>query len=219
MFEVNAKLKSEGPAGVTPSAEDMEAVNAQARGPLEPEDVYIFRVKAADTHVDRDFERFSPECIRGLAGLYTGKTFLLDHVWSAHSQTARIFRAEARDEEDGSCSLILSCYVIREGNEKLIAAIEGGILREVSVGCAVKKTTCSICGADFSQCEHQRGATYDGVLCVAVLSEPTDAYEVSFVAVPAQREAGVQKNMHTVNMSVQDLQKAKMRLQIEKIRY
>ena len=37
------------------------------------------------------------------------------------------------------------------------------------------------------------GRQYDGKLCTAVLEDPTDAYEWSFVAVPAQREAGVLK--------------------------
>ena len=37
------------------------------------------------------------------------------------------------------------------------------------------------------------GRTYNGKLCWFLLEEPADAYEWSFVAVPAQREAGVTK--------------------------
>ena len=39
-----------------------------------------------------------------------------------------------------------------------------------------------------------RGETYGGVRCCAVLDGAADAYEWSFVAVPAQREAGVRKS-------------------------
>ena len=39
----------------------------------------------------------------------------------------------------------------------------------------------------------QGGKRYDGRLCFFTLSRPTDAYEWSFVAVPAQRKAGVIK--------------------------
>ena len=55
---------------------------------------------------------------------------------------------------------------------------------------------CSICGADQAKayCEHHAGQTYDGQLCVMALDDPKDAYEVSFVAVPAQPEAGVIKS-------------------------
>ena len=43
------------------------------------------------------------------------------------------------------------------------------------------------------RCGHQGGRRYDGKLCYFTLREPTDAYEWSFVAVPAQRKAGVIK--------------------------
>ena len=55
------------------------------------------------------------------------------------------------------------------------------------------RSVCSICGADMGSCQHIKGQTYGGKLCFAELKEPKDAYEWSFVAVPAQREAGVLK--------------------------
>lgn len=57
----------------------------------------------------------------------------------------------------------------------------------------MKKSVCGICGKE--SCSHQKGREYSGKLCSRVLEEPTDAYECSFVAVPAQREAGVRKNL------------------------
>lgn len=42
-------------------------------------------------------------------------------------------------------------------------------------------------------CPHRKGETYGGKLCCGELTEPYDAYEWSFVAVPAQRQAGVTK--------------------------
>ena len=74
-----------------------------------------------------------------------------------------------------------------------IAEIEGGIKKEVSVGCSAGRSVCSICGAEDGGCEHVPGRTYDGGLCFRELKDVTDAYEWSFVAVPAQREAGVLK--------------------------
>ena len=43
-------------------------------------------------------------------------------------------------------------------------------------------------------CEHQKGKQYGGKLCCHLLEEPADAYEWSFVAVPAQKNAGVIKS-------------------------
>ena len=81
------------------------------------------------------------------------------------------------------------------GAADTIAAIDGGILRECSVGCAVEHVNCSICGADQRKtlCEHWPGREYDGQLCHFDLDGAADAYEVSLVAVPAQPEAGVVK--------------------------
>ena len=78
-------------------------------------------------------------------------------------------------------------------NESLIREIEGGIKKEVSIGCNVGKKSCSICGK--TSCSHVKGKLYGEKLCFKELSEAVDAYEWSFVAVPAQREAGVSKKI------------------------
>ena len=81
-----------------------------------------------------------------------------------------------------------------EANAELIAQIEGGIKRETSVGCSVAQSICSICGAEIGTCSHEKGKVYGGERCCAVLTGAVDAYEWSFVAVPAQRSAGVIKS-------------------------
>ena len=87
-------------------------------------------------------------------------------------------------------------YIRRGGkNDELIADIEAGIKKEVSVGCAMAQAVCSICGSEYGTCGHVKGEHYDGRICAVILKEPVDAYEFSFVAVPAQREAGVMKGM------------------------
>lgn len=82
-----------------------------------------------------------------------------------------------------------------DANRDLIREIDGGIKKEVSISCTAAAQTCSICGHDRrkSPCTHQSGRTYAGQFCHTVLSDITDAYEWSFVAIPAQREAGVTK--------------------------
>jgi hypothetical protein len=78
----------------------------------------------------------------------------------------------------------------------LILEIDAGIKKEVSVGCAVERVECSVCGADVKSgaCGHKKGETYGGKPCCHLLLSPTDAYEWSFVAVPAQKAAGVTKS-------------------------
>ena len=189
------------------SAEDvqseMAAINALAKAELTPEEVYVFSVLLCDNEVDRDFERFTEDTLEGLSKLFVGATGIFDHTWSAGLQKARIYRTELLTDAAAQNTLSAPylylkgyAYMLRtEQNAELITEIEGGIKRETSVGCSVAQSLCSICGKELgsSGCSHIRGRTYDGKLCFAELSGAVDAYEWSFVAVPAQRRAGVMK--------------------------
>lgn len=187
------------------AAADIALINQYALTELTPEDVYCFSVVLCDNEVDRDLERFTDESLYALADLFVGKTGIKDHDWSMDNQVARIYRAEVEKTgektEDGRelLQLVGSVYMLRnEQTASLIESIEGGIVKEVSVGFQAKKCTCSICGARMGWLgcpnDHQKGAEYDGELCIGLLEDPTDAYEFSFVAVPAQRRAGVTKS-------------------------
>ena len=183
------------------AAEDLALINALAKAELTAEQVYVFTLRLCDNEVDRDFERFDGEALERLGELFVGKSGIFDHQWSALGQTARIYRTEIVEEpavrtEAGDSYRWLKgwAYLLRtEKNGDLIAEIEGGIKKEVSVGCSAARSVCSICGAENGGCAHVRGQVYDGRLCFAELKDVTDAYEWSFVAVPAQRRAGILK--------------------------
>ena len=183
--------------------QELEQINQYTRKAVTQNDVYIFTLTLCDNEVDRDFERFTPKALEELAALFQGKTGLFDHSCKSEQQSARVFSTwvetdNTRTTTQGEpyTSLKARAYMIRtKENEALIAEIEGGIKKEVSVGCAMGSLCCSVCGADrrTTGCEHSKGHTYNGTLCHDVLSDARDAYEWSFVAVPAQREAGVTK--------------------------
>ena len=178
-----------------PTAAQLEKINALAKGSLTGEQVYVFSVRLCDDQVDRDFERFDGEALAELARLFVGKSGIVDHKWSAGGQLARIFDTEVLDA-DGVRYIKAWAYIRRGGaGDEWIADIEAGIKKEVSVGCAMGRSVCSICGGEYGSCGHRKGEYYDGELCCAILREPVDAYEFSFVAVPAQRSAGVLKGM------------------------
>ena len=177
------------------TAAQLEAINAQAKAELTAEQVYVFSVRLCDDQIDRDGERFATEALPELAKLFVGKTGIVDHKWSTSGQVARIFETQVVCE-DGVSYIKAWAYIRRGGNaEEVIADIEAGIKKEISVGCAMGRAACSICGSDYGTCGHQKGEYYDGMLCCVILKEPMDAYEFSFVAVPAQREAGVIKGL------------------------
>ena len=180
--------------------EELKRINQFAKTPLTAEQVYTFTLRLCDNEVDRDLERLAPEALDELGRLFVGKSGVFDHQWSAQGQTARIYRTEVVEEPavttaagDGYRWLKGWAYLLRrEKNADLIAEIEGGIKKEVSVGCSMGRQVCSICGAEGG-CQHVRGQRYGDKLCFTELREPLDAYEWSFVAVPAQPGAGVLK--------------------------
>lgn len=189
---------------VTPVAEAdwrMNRINRFTRRNLKEEEVYVFSLILCDNDIDRDFERFSTASLEKLAELFVGKTGIFDHNPAGKNQTARIFDAKVVSEGrlntagEEYAALKAWAYMVRcPKNEDLILEIEAGIKKEVSVGCAVSKAVCSVCGQEAAAgCAHQKGREYGGRICHHLLENPTDAYEWSFVAVPAQRNAGVTK--------------------------
>ncbi|NCE64684.1 hypothetical protein D1159_08815 [Pseudoflavonifractor sp. 524-17] len=214
-------IKEAGVGGSgTVSPADLALIHAQSKKELTEEEVYTFCVRLCDNEVDRDFERFPLASLEELAERFVGKCGVFDHNWSAKEQVARIYRAELVREEQARtaagepyCYLKGYAYMLRTpGNEELIAEIEGGIKREVSIGCGVERAVCSVCGEDIhdrGRCAHIKGQRYGGQLCWADLTGVIDAYEWSFVAVPAQRQAGVLKHM---DMSWKELVQARPEL-------
>ena len=190
--------------GSDPNAVELQKINQFTRRTFSADELYVFPVVLCDNEIDRDGERFSISALKTLAQLFIGKTGIFNHSGRAEDQAARIFDCRVESDPEHHTSegepytcLTASAYLPRTSkNEDLIAELESGIKKEVSVGCAVRRITCSICGADWKSggCEHVRGQRYGEKICCAVLDEPTDAYEWSFVAVPAQRKAGVMKH-------------------------
>lgn len=194
----------------------LEKVNKFSRAKLTADEIYTFPVILCDNEVDRDYERFSIDSLHKLAQLFIGKTGIFDHNPKGENQTARIFDTEVKVSADKTTSsgepyayLSAKAYMIRTAKSAdLIAEIDGGIKKEVSVSCSVKSHICSICGADMkrSPCTHIKGAEYGGKICSYILDEPYDAYEWSFVAVPAQKNAGVTKTFGgTIENDYEDL--------------
>lgn len=194
-------MKSASIKALTVTDSELALINKQAIKPLKAEEVFAFRLAACNDQLDRDYEQFTTEALKKLAKLFVGRTVLKDHRWSAGSQTARIYAAEVEAAtilgNADAHQLVLRCYMLRlDSNADTIASLEGGILRECSVGVRMGKAVCSICGVNQTEhwCDHWQGREYDGRLCTMTLDEPREAYEVSLVAVPAQPEAGVIKS-------------------------
>ena len=87
-----------------------------------------------------------------LQKLFVGKTGIIDHNPSAKNQTARIFSCKV-EKIDGQKTALGDDYYrlqaraylpVCESNRDIILAIDSGIIKEVSVGCAVGRVVCNV---------------------------------------------------------------------------
>lgn len=181
------------------SPEDLELINRLSLKKLTADDVFTFSVILCDNDIDRDFEVFTDSALTSLQKLFIGKTGILNHSNRSEDQICRTYKTELlcdseRKTEYGENYKALKawCYTVKSAkNEDLIRDIESGIKKEVSVSCNFSEKICSVCGERV--CTHTAGKFYGDTLCYKKIDGVTDAYEWSFVAVPAQRCAGVTK--------------------------
>lgn len=196
----------------------MKKINKFTLSPLKSEEVFTFKLVMGDNELDdRNYEPFNLNALKDLQKLYIGKTMIKDHRRTADNQIARVYDTEL--VQDGSkltgageifTKLIAKCYMVKtEKNADLISEIKAGIKKEVSTGCKAKHAYCSICGVDNMKnyCSHYWGKEYETVngkkICYFTLDGAKEAYEVSFVAVPAQPRAGTTKNYGGTELKVQ----------------
>lgn len=182
---------------------EVQKINELTRRKFSKEELYAFPIVLCDNEIDRDGERFSVNTLKQLSKLFVGKTGIFDHNPKGENQTARIYSTslvvdvtkKTQSGEDYTYLLGFAYMIRTDKNNDLIKEIDGGIKKEVSVSCAVRERLCSICGKNQNSkaCSHISGKTYNGKLCCHILNDAYDAYEFSFVAVPAQPKAGVTK--------------------------
>ena len=210
---VISKVASVSPLEVTDA--DLKKINKYTLSPVSAEDVFIFKATIADNEQDdRNNMPFNLKALQDLKKLYPGKTMLKDHARVADNQIARIYDTELVQDANKQTELgelhtelIAKIYMIKtDSNKDLIAEIMGGIKKEVSTSTVPEKMVCSICGCDNMKdyCRHWPGREYEITdatgkaskkRCKMLLYGAKEAYELSFVAVPAQPRAGTHKSI------------------------
>ena len=210
---VICKVANVSPLEITDA--DLRKINKYTLNPVSAEDVFIFKATIADNEQDdRNYMPFNLKALQDLKTLYPGKTMLKDHRRTADNQIARIYDTELvqngnKQTELGELhtELIAKIYMIKtDSNKDLISEIVGGIKKEVSTSTVPEKMVCNICGVDNMKdyCRHWPGVEYDVTdnagksvkrRCKMLLHGAKEAYELSFVAVPAQPRAGTHKSI------------------------
>ena len=189
------------------SDEELAKINKQTLSVVTADDVFVFKAMIADNEQDdRNYMPFTTKALQDLKSLYVGKTFVFDHKGSAEKQIARVYDTEIVTSEDKTelgenhAELIAKIYMIKTAsNADLIKDIAGGIHKEISTSTVPSKLICNICGVDNTKefCNHWNGRKYlvdsKEKICKLIIDGCKEAYELSFVVVPAQPRAGIVK--------------------------
>lgn len=211
---------------------DLEKINKFSLEKLSKDEVFTFKMSAGTNEDDdRNYMPFTGKSIEDMANLYVGKAVITNHNRDSDNQFARIFDTEIREDKNRTTKLnepfkelILKAYMMRtEKNKDLIEEIRGGIKKEVSTSTLPEKLTCNICGQDNMKryCSHFPGEKYDGEICKMTIDGISEAYELSFVVVPAQPNAGTTKAVESISVKEEKEEKKKSEidnfLKLEKV--
>ena len=212
---------------------DLDLINRFTLNKLNENDVFIFSVALCTNEIDRDFESFTKPTIEKLAKMFIGKTGIFDHKPNAANQSARIFKTQVVESAEltsfGEPKVVLkaTAYMVKCAEfENIIKKINAGILKEVSISCKISQKICSICNTPTSHgCNHQPGQIYSQKTCFLKLIDPVDAYEWSFVPIPAQHGAQTIKHFSlepkdsamTKNAEIGQQQKIKLQKHVLKL--
>ncbi len=201
----------------TPTAAELELINRQTLRDHTADEVWVVPILACDNQPTEHQERLLIPALEQLAPTFVGRPGLEDHFWSATVQNCRIFDAgvsrdageKSKVEGEPYTYLWIKAYALRTpDNAAFRANVEGGILKETSVGFFLDwmEVECSICGGAIydwwasyigseDACSHIPGQEYDGKLCLGLIPahDGLKGAENSWVAVPAAPRAGAQR--------------------------
>ena len=172
------------------------------------EEDFTFTIKLCDNRIDKDFERFSSDCLEQMIEMFVGK-----HGYVGENQVAKIVSVKAVESGDNQ-SISSERFTWLEAkatiprikeNEELIEQIEREEMKDVSIGCSIKTRTCSICGDTDGKCGHILGREYNGKLCYVTLDDPQEVYEWAFV-----KKAEMRQEMREPQLNAGDKEEANM---------
>lgn len=190
-----------------PSDKDFEIIKSLVpSGDIKQDELFTYKVVLCDNMVDRDFEKFSHKAIENVTELFKGVIGIEDHNPSVRNNHSRIYKTElvvnnSKQNDFGEnyeCVVAYAYTLNNDKNKTLIDEIKSGLKKEVSIGFESPNRICNICEKPLCKCGHLAGMKYDvegtEKLCVGIIDSVDDAYEWSFVSIPAQRGAGITKN-------------------------
>lgn len=154
-------------------AADLDLVRRYAQREVEDRDVWLGRMKLANTRVDRSGERFTKAYLLRFAETGPGKSVMPGHDYT-QTPMGRFYKFAV--VPDGDHYRLDAWYYLNAKNERLISDIELGILKDVSIGFNAGRRVCDLCGGEWDPYQgcadgHRPLKEYDGRPCTLTYCE------------------------------------------------
>lgn len=178
-FQVEWNPQSGGPVNVT------EAAGGNS---ISPNSIMV-DIEGIHVGPTRNFTWYTEQALQGSVPTWTkpyNRPLIMHHNEKDGKIIGRVQFVTYTDKNtrSGTGALLFTANVPdKDGKEQ----IEDGRLKTVSIGAIVHDCRCSICGhniAEEGECEHKRGAMYDGKTCYWMIYS-MEAKELSYVIVPS----------------------------------
>lgn len=183
-------------SGQTTSTEsdDLAQINSLANPPLttlQEHEIHVRRCRLAGDAMDAHFGCFRSHELERLLKLTHGAPALVGHNRSSLA-VARFFGGSV-EEFAGHHYIVPKFYwpKAHSGAEDFRVLLDTGIINEASIAFTFEQPSCSVCGKDIRECEHEPGTMYGLRMCHYFYDGVDKVLEGSFVYRGAQPNTGI----------------------------
>ncbi|MBK6765559.1 MAG: hypothetical protein IPG71_04290 [bacterium] len=183
----------------TPNAIDaLSEIHALPNPPLVPlknEEIHVRRCRLAGDAVDGHFGCFRTSDLEHILQLAHGAPALIGHNRFSIA-VARFFSGTIETHQNHRY-IVPNFYwpKAHSGAEDFRVLLDSGLITEASIAFTFEKPTCSVCGHDIRDCDHEPGVMYGQQLCHYWYDGVDRVLEGSFVYRGSEPGTGILSEM------------------------
>jgi len=192
----------------------LEAINQLPNPPLVPlaaEDIYMRRCRLAGDAVDSHLGCFRTSDLEDVLKLAHGAPALIGH--NRYSIAVARFFGGTIETHLNHKYIVPNFYwpKAHSGAEDFRILLDSGIITEASIAFTFNKPTCSVCGHDIRECDHEPGTMYAKRMCHYWYDGVDKVLEGSFVYRGSEPGTGVLAEMKSAR---HELKNRRMKLRL-----
>jgi hypothetical protein len=187
------------------AANDLALIQTLPNPPLIPltaDDIHVRRCRLAGDAVDSQFGCFRTQDLPRVLEMTHGAPALIGHNRQSIA-VARFFGGTV-EEHQGHRYIVPRFYwpKAHSASEDFRILLDSGMISEASISFTFDKPSCSICGKDIRECEHEPGTLYGLKLCHYYYDGLDRVLEGSFVYRGAEPGTGILSEISALKRAI-----------------